>query len=199
MASHIKRIGNKYYDTGTSNKSFLQVAKDLKQLGIHNYYFMLEIVDYTLVGIDPYSENLTRDQISRIMMECTRNPWYYLREVCRIPDQGGVGVPFKANRGNIAQTWLTLHGIDSWLCLPRQQGKTISFLCLLSWAYSFGTNNSTFIFVNKDSSNAKENLQRLKDIIDCLPEYLRFDQIMEEDDQSGKVRITKATRNATSM
>lgn len=199
MASHIKRIGNKYYDTGTSNKSFLQVAKDLKQLGIHNYYFMLEIVDYTLVGVDPYSENLTRDQISRIMMECTRNPWYYLREVCRIPDQGGVGVPFKANRGNIAQTWLTLHGIDSWLCLPRQQGKTISFLCLLSWAYSFGTNNSTFIFVNKDSSNAKENLQRLKDIIDCLPEYLRFDQIMEEDDQSGKVRITKATRNATSM
>ena len=26
----IKRIKNKFYDTGTSNKSFLQVAKDLK-------------------------------------------------------------------------------------------------------------------------------------------------------------------------
>ena len=198
MANRIKRIGNKFYDVGTSNKSFLQVAKDLKSLGIHNYYFMLEIYDYNIVNIDPYSENLTRDQISRIMTECTRNPWYYLREVCRIPDQGGVGIPFKANRGNIAQTWLTLHGIDSWLCLPRQQGKTISFLCLLSWAYSFGTNNSTFIFVNKDSGNAKENLQRLKDIIDCLPEFLRFDQIMEED-ENGKVKLVKAARNATSM
>lgn len=198
MGNRIKRIGNKYYDTGTSNKSFLQVAKDLKSLGIHNYYFMLEIYDYSLVNIDPYAENLTRDQISRIMTECTRNPWYYLREICRIPDQGGVGIPFKANRGNIAQTWLTLHGIDSWLCLPRQQGKTISFLCLLAWAYSFGTNNSTFIFVNKDSGNAKENLQRLKDIIDCLPEFLRFDQIMEED-ENGKVKLVKAARNATSM
>lgn len=198
MGNRIKRIGNKYYDTGTSNKSFLQVAKDLKSLGIHNYYFMLEIYDYSLVNIDPYAENLTRDQISRIMTECTRNPWYYLREVCRVPDQGGVGIPFKANRGNIAQTWLTLHGIDSWLCLPRQQGKTISFLCLLAWAYSFGTNNSTFIFMNKDSGNAKENLQRLKDIIDCLPEFLRFEQIMEED-ENGKVKLVKAARNATSM
>ena len=198
MANRIKRIGNKFYDVGTANKSFLQVAKDLKSLGIHNYYFMLEIYDYSLVNIDPYAGNLTKDQISRIMTECTRNPWYYLREVCRIPDQGGVGIPFKANRGNIAQTWLTLHGIDSWLCLPRQQGKTISFLCLLSWAYSFGTNNSTFIFVNKDSGNAKENLQRLKDIIDCLPEYLRFDQILEED-ENGKVKLVKAARNATSM
>lgn len=198
MANRIKRIGNKFYDVGTANKSFLQVAKDLKSLGIHNYYFMLEIYDYSLVNIDPCAKNLTRDQISRIMTECTRNPWYYLREVCRIPDQGGVGIPFKANRGNIAQTWLTLHGIDSWLCLPRQQGKTISFLCLLSWAYSFGTNNSTFIFINKDSNNAKENLQRLKDIIDCLPEYLRFDQILEED-ENGKVKLVKAARNATSM
>lgn len=198
MANRIKRVGNKFYDVGTANKSFLQVAKDLKSLGIHNYYFMLEIYDYSLVSIDPCAKNLTRDQISRIMTECTRNPWYYLREVCRIPDQGGVGIPFKANRGNIAQTWLTLHGIDSWLCLPRQQGKTISFLCLLSWAYSFGTNNSTFIFINKDSNNAKENLQRLKDIIDCLPEYLRFDQILEED-ENGKVKLVKAARNATSM
>ncbi len=198
MANRIKRIGNKFYDVGTANKSFLQVAKDLKSLGIHNYYFMLEIYDYSLVNIDPCATNLTRDQISRIMTECTRNPWYYLREVCRIPDQGGVGIPFKANRGNIAQTWLTLYGIDSWLCLPRQQGKTISFLCLLSWAYSFGTNNSTFIFINKDSNNAKENLQRLKDIIDCLPEYLRFDQILEED-ENGKVKLVKAARNATSM
>ena len=195
----IKRIKNKFYDTGTSNKSFLQVAKDLKQLGIKNYYFMLEIYDYSLVDIDPYSPNLTMDQISRIMNECTRNIWYYLREICRIPSQGGVGVPYKANRGNIAQTWCILHGIDSWLCLPRQQGKTQSCLAIFAWAYSFGTNDSNFIFINKDGGNAKENLQRLKDQIDCLPEYLRFEQILEEDETTGKLKIVKAVKNATSM
>ena len=88
---------------------------------------MLEIYDISLIDIDPYATDkdgncaLTRDQVSRIMIECTRNPWYYLREIARIPDQGGVTVPYKANRGNIAQAWCLLHGIDSWLCLPRRK------------------------------------------------------------------------------
>lgn len=205
IGKKVKRIPGKngspdrFYHIGTSNKSFLQVARDLQQLGIKNYYFMLEIHDYSLVDVDPYSPNLTREQVSRIMNECTRNIWYYLREICRIPTQGGVGVPFKANRGNIAQTWCVMHGIDSWLTLPRQQGKTQSILAVFAWAYSFGTSSSNFIFVNKDGNNAKENLQRLKDQIDLLPEYLRFEEILEEDDNTGKLKIVKAIKNATSM
>ena len=195
----IKQVKGKYYDTGTRNKTFLQVAKDLKQVGIKRYYFMLEIKDPSLVDVDPYSPNITQDQVSRILTECARNIWYYLREVCRIPSQGGVGVPYIANRGNIAQTWCFIHGVDSWLCLPRQQGKTQSCLACIAWSYSFGTNDSNFIFINKDGSNAKENLQRLKDQIDCLPEYMRFDQVFEEDETTGKLKVTKAVKNATSM
>ena len=44
-----------------------------------------------------------------------------VRECARIPDQGGVSVPYKANRGNIAQAWCIWKGIDSWLCLPRRK------------------------------------------------------------------------------
>lgn len=120
MGSRIKKLKGKFYDTGTKNKSFLQVAKDLKSLGIKNYYFMLEIKDPYLINIDPYSPNLTQDDVSRITTECVKNIWYYLREVCRIPSPGGIPVHYIANRGNIAQTWCTLHGIDSWLCLPRR-------------------------------------------------------------------------------
>ena len=199
MAGRLKRIGNKLYDVGTSNKSFLQVAKDLKSLGRKNYYFMLEICDPTLIGVDPHSPDLTRDQISRIMTECMRNIWYYLREVARIPSAGGPPVPYKANRGNIAQTWCIIHGLDSWLCLPRQQGKTQSVLAVLAWAYSFGTNDTVFIFINKDGGNAKENLQRIKDQIDALPDYMHFEQVFEEDDQTGKMKLVKAVKNATSM
>ena len=116
----------KFYDMGTKNKSFLEVAKDLKTLGIKNWYFMLEIYDISLVNIDPYAvgkdghTSLSKDQISRIMTECLKNPWYYLREIARIPDQGGTAVPYLANRGNIAQAWCIWKGIDSWLCLPRR-------------------------------------------------------------------------------
>ena len=93
MASRIAKINGKYYDKKTNNKSFLKVATDLKKVGIKNYYFMLEIKDVSLVGIDPYAVDektgktkLTKDQIKRIMIECSRNPWYYKnykRRCCR--------------------------------------------------------------------------------------------------------------------
>lgn len=198
--SRIARIGNKLYDLGTPNKSFLQVAKDLQTVGIKNCFFMLEIIDISLVNIDPCAVDknghttLSRDQVSRIMTECCRNPWYYLRELCRIPDQGGTSISYKANRGNIAQAWCIWKGLDSWLCLPRQQGKTVSALAFQAWMYSFGTTNSEFIFVNKDGDNAKTNLRRLDDQIHLLPEFLHFDSIMDED---GK--ITKSVNNATKL
>lgn len=71
---------------------------------------------------------------------------------------------------------------------------------MYSWAYSFGTNDSKFIFINKDGENAKSNLQILADIIECLPYYLHFDQVFEEDETTpGKMKVTKAKKNATSM
>ena len=125
--ARLARKGGKIYDLGTSNKSFLQVASDLKTLGIKNYYFMLEIKDPTLINVDPFDieektgkTSLTKDQVSRIMIECRNNPWYYLREIARIPDPGGTSVPYLANRGNIAQAWCIWKGLDSWLCLPRR-------------------------------------------------------------------------------
>lgn len=123
----IIRHNNKFYDFGTANKSFLKVAKELKILGVKNWYFMLEICDPSLVNIDPFLSDskgrtlLSEDQVMRIMTELYRNPWYYLREISRIPDPGGTAVMYKANRGNIAQAWCMIHGIDSWLCLPRRK------------------------------------------------------------------------------
>lgn len=207
MQGRIVRFKGKLYDTKTPNKTFLKVAIELKKVGIQNWYFMLEIKDVSLININPYAVNektgectLTQDQIEHVMFECKNNPWYYLREVARIVESGVPGgVPYRANRGNIAQAWCLLHGIDSWLCLTRQQGKTISMLSLLGWIYSFGTMYSTFIFVNKDGDNAKENLGRLKAQIDLLPEYLRFESILSEEDDKGKVKIIKAVKNATKM
>lgn len=196
----IARVRDKLYDIGTSNKSFLKVAKDLQTVGIKNALFMLEIKDPAIISINPHASDkdghttLSRDQIGRVMTECARNPWYFLREVVRIPDQGGTSVVYRANRGNIAQAFCIWKGYDSWLCLPRQQGKTISAIAFLAWAYIFGTTNSTFIFLNKDADNSKLNLQRLKDIVDLLPEYMRCEMVMSEDGV-----VTKAKKNATTL
>lgn len=197
--ARIIKIAGKYYDSGTNNKSFLQLAKDLRTTGIKNWYFMLEIKDPTLINVDPYVEDddgntkCTKDQIDRITLECINNPWYYLREIARIAAAGAPrGIPYLANKGNIAQAYCFLNGIDSWLCLTRQKGKTKSALSLQNWAYSFGTNNSTFIFVNKDADNAKTNLADFKSMISYLPQYLRYETYVTED---GK--IEKGNDSAT--
>ena len=157
----IYRINGKLYDFGTSNKSFLQVAKDLKALGIKNWYFMLEIVDYSLTAIDPYAADkdghstLSQDQVTRIMTECFRNPWYYLREIARIPDPGGTAIPYIANHGNIAQSWCIFHGIDSWLCLPRRK-TMLSQNLVIDWKNLF---NCWELLIGQ---SAAKNLYKIK-------------------------------------
>jgi hypothetical protein len=68
----------------------------------------------------------------------------------------------------------------------------MSAIALLLWIYDFGISNSTFIFLNKDGDQAKENLRRLGTLIELLPEYMRFKSITDED---GKVN--KGKNNAT--
>lgn len=161
---------------------------------------MLEINDISLIKIDPHAcdqnghTTLSKDQIERVVRECCINPWYFLREIVRIPDPGGNYVRYLANRGNIAQAWCMYHNLDSWLCLPRQQGKTMSALAFHTWCYIFGTTNSQFIFVNKDGDNAKLNLLRMRNIINNLPEYMRCASITDAD---GKTE--KAKENATAI
>ena len=182
----IQRMPDMYIDLGTHNKSFLRVAYVLKSLGIKHWYFMLEIKDFSVTAIDPYAvdknghSTLSQDQVSRVLTECMRNPWYYLREISRIPDQGGTAVHYKANRANIAQAWCTLHSIDNWLTIMRQQGKTIGAIALMTWGYNFGTSNSEFIFVNKSADDCQANLTRVKTQVALLPEYMRFETFTDE-------------------
>lgn len=196
VKNRIAKLGNHFYDMGTQNKSFLQVAKDLRTLGVKNCYFMLEIYDISLINVDPYAVDkngntiLTKDQIARIINECIKNPWYYLREIARIPEQGGGGISYKANRGNIAQAWCFIHHLDSWLCLPRQEGKTQSAVAILTWSYAFGTTHSEFLFNNKSGDDAKLNLRRVVDQIQLLPEYLRFESVVNEEGKKEKSRFS---------
>lgn len=164
---------------------------------------MLEIKDPTVITIDPYVCDkeghpiLTQDQVARVMNEIAVNPWYYLREISMIPEEGGSGTKYIANRGNIAQAWCILHNLDSWLTIPRRQGKTQSAISIQTWMYNFGTSNSDFLFMNKKSDDTKLNLKRFKDQIDLLPEYLRFKSLYNEETgkyEKGKDNTTQITQ-----
>ena len=98
---------NAIIDYETKNESFLRVAEIFYRMGVSNCAFHLSLLDPDLQGVDPYSEDLTLLQKAKIVRECKRNFWYYLREVERIPEPGSmVAIPFAANRMNIALYWL---------------------------------------------------------------------------------------------
>jgi len=170
------------YDINTKNISFVQTAVDLKKLGIKNNMFFLKLYDRSLVGVDPHSPNLTEDQVIRIVNECVINPWYFLRECARIPDQGNpAGVPYLLNRANLASAWCFFNGIDNYEVIPRQIGKTQSTIAHIDWAYLFGTTNSEIMFLNMQQEKAIENLERLKAQRDILPKYLQFKIVFDDD------------------
>ena len=112
------------YDIDTPNMTFIQTAKDLKSLGIKNCMFFLKLYDRNLVGVDPHDPDLSPEMQMRMISECTVNPWYFLRECVRIPDQGNPrGVPYKLNRANLALSWCVLNSIDVYEVIPRQIGN----------------------------------------------------------------------------
>lgn len=182
------------YDMNTKNLSFIQTAIDLHRLGVKNNRFFLMLYNEDLVGVDPHSPFLTEQQMFDVINECYINPWYFLREVVRIPDQGGSGIAYQLNRGNLASTFLYLLNVDHYLVLPRQIGKTMSTISILLWSFIFGTSTSEFMFINKSLEDANNNLGRLKAQRELLPAYLQSTEIINEE---GK--IVKGTNNVKSI
>lgn len=195
---NIKR--KKIYQWNTKNKSFIEVHNDLKKLGVENNKFFLRLYDETLMNVDPYGLILPPEIQARIFLECVRNPWYFLREICRIPVDGmpicpGGGAPFKADRNNIATWYCFINGIDHYSSKPRQKGKTQDALAKCNYAYHFGSLSSTILLANRDFTLNKMNLSRIKTQRDLLPAYLQ----MKVSINTETNKIDKEQSNVLSM
>ena len=167
-----------YLQFNTRNKSFIDMHLYLKAKGIKNNAFMLMLYDPDLAYIDPRDPMLPFDMQQRVFRECMLNYWYFLREVVRIPDQGGSmqGIPYKLHRGNLAFNFCSLLNLNTYMILPRQQFKTMSSIVRYLYLFNFGTTNSSIYFLHKVFEQSKENLQTLKNVRAMLPSYLRFNQ-----------------------
>lgn len=185
-----------YYHMSTSNQSFLNMHYYLKQKGIQNNKFFLVIYDPDLIGVNPRDPNLNTVMKKKILRECIINFWYFIREVVRIPDQGGQvggGKRYNLHRGNLAMNFGFLMNWNMFVEFPRQHGKTISAICWYLWVFNFGTTNSEMMFMNKKHDDSKMNLRRLKDIRDALPSYLQMKEMVGPD---GKIK--KSSNNVES-
>ena len=163
-----------YTHMTTKNKSFLDMHYYLKSIGIKKNEFMLALLDPDLAYIDPHDPTLNPIMKHKVLIECMRNYFYFLREVVRIPSQGGAPMQFQLNRGNMAYNWLSMLNLNTFYELPRQVGKTMSVMVRYLYIYNFGTTNSHFALLHKSMDGAQDNLRTLKDLRDLLPPYLQL-------------------------
>lgn len=175
---------NIHYDT--NNKSFIRICMIFKKLNVLNYNFPLALYQSELAKYDPHNLKDNSEELRlKIALEVAINPWYYFREVVRIPASGGNPIPLNANRACIAMIWCFLNSISYIAIQPRQTGKTVVACCIISYVmYIHGRNIEISLFT-KDSSLVQANVSRIKTIRDSLPEYLIHPHQKDIDNKEG--------------
>lgn len=160
-------------DYNTKNLHFLKMVDLYIQMGVENHLWPLALIQPQLQYIDPFSDKLSVEEMIMIKNECLYNPWYYFREIVRIPPaSGNRPVPFKSNRGNLSMLWCYFNNIDYVLIQPRQTGKSVSTDCLMVDLVYIMAMNTEISLITKDDGLRRTNVERLKKIRRLLPKYL---------------------------
>ena len=125
FASDWNRFPRAIPDYKTKNESFIKMAVLLNKMGIKNCLFPLALLQPELQGVDPHdTANLTDAQKTAILFEVQYNPWYFFREIVKIPPKAGSKpIDFRINRATLATYWLFFNHVRSYLILCRQVGK----------------------------------------------------------------------------
>jgi hypothetical protein len=161
---------NAIIDTKTSNRSYVHLAGLYRKMGVKNDAFVLALLNPALQGMDPFDPSLSLHELGMIAIECATNPFYFMREVARVPPQsGGQAVPFEGNRGNVALFWCFFNHVMTFLIQIRQTGKSLSTDELMTLLLNFMCRSTEINLLTKDETLRKTNIDRLKKCIDELP------------------------------
>ena len=172
-------------DIDTPNKSFLRYSLLLKAMDVSNHLFPLVLLNPELKGVDPFSKNLSVEQMAMIAMEAKNNVFYFLREIARAPGKGTAEPSqFEANRGNIALIWLFFNHIMTSLVQIRQTGKSFTSDILKVFLLHIKCQNTQMNLLTKDDILRRENIEKIKEIASELPFYLN--QTTKEDANNGE-------------
>lgn len=162
-------------DLNTNNTSWIRICGLLKAMGVKNHLFPLALYNPNLVGVDPYDTNLTNQQMAEIAVEAKENPWYFFREVLRVPAKSTPnGIYIKANRANISVWWLFFNHVTQLLLQPRQTGKTLTSEALCGYILDIGGIQTDIHLLTKDDKLRTKTIQDVKDIVESLPWYLNL-------------------------
>lgn len=180
----------------TKNKSFLKLHYILKNMNIQNNTFFLQLYDETLLNIDPLDEDsLTDEQKLRVHIEISKNPWYYFREIVKIP-MTDTKLDFELHRGTLAILWALLNDLKAYVILPRQCYKSYTVCVFYSWLIYWGAKNFSSAFFAQNNFLVTQNLSRVKDVRETLPKYLNLKSNDDTDNARSLIYRNKDFTNS---
>lgn len=177
----------------TSNTSAIKLSYILNDMGVRNNKFFLELKNPKLINIDPFNPNLTNVEKASIIKEIIDNPWYFIREIVRIPS-GGSLVQFEFHRGNLALIWAVLNDISCFLVWPRQTYKTWTMYCVYCMIFYWASVQNKICFIAQEDSIVKKNLQGVKDVRDNLPSWLNMLDKKDRDNEKEMYNVSNSNR-----
>lgn len=143
-------------------------------MGIRNNTFFLQLYDESLFGINPLDEDsLTQEQKLRVHIEISKNPWYFFREIVKLP-MTDVKLDFELHRGTLAIMWSLINDLKAYVVLPRQCYKSYTVCVFYTWLIYWGSKNFSSTFFAQNDSLVTQNLARVKDVREALPKYLNL-------------------------
>ena len=121
----------------TSNESFIRVSEQLKNNGVENYDFMLQLNDHTLLKVDPNDHNLDDITKHKIHIECMNNIWYYFRECLQITNQDGQKEKFQLTKLTAAMIYLIDKSRHIYVVAHRMSFKTHTVYSLADYCRNY--------------------------------------------------------------
>jgi len=181
-------------DYSTKNKSFITLASYYKSMGVKNHSFLLALIDQRLKGVDPHNPDLDLVTLGRIAVEQSRNPWYWFREIARVPSIGGGDARMlEANRGIIAALWCYFNHITLYLIQPRQTGKSLFMELLIIYLSEAGCKKTKIGLLTRSEKLRTSTLEKIKEADKCLPKALNFQR--KDDARNTFMYTVKALKN----
>lgn len=162
------------WDLTTRNKSFLDYSILLRDMGVENHLWPLQIHDRDLIGVDPFDKNISPLMVRKIARECKVNFFYFIREIARDP-AGSPEDPilFEANRGTMALYWMFFNTILVILIMIRQTGKSFGVDWLHTYLINLRLTKTEVSHLTKDEKLRGREVDRLKGMELALPPYLK--------------------------
>jgi hypothetical protein len=185
---------NAIVDTSSRNESWVKMAAKYKAMGVKHWYMMLALIQPELQKWDPFDPNLPEHIVQMMMLECEENPWYFFREIQRVPAKSGGGShPLRANRGNIAMFWCVLNSFITYVQQIRQTGKSLNTRAVVNYFHNVAARDSMHILFTKGDLR-KEEIKEYKLMRDLLPKWMWYLHPKDADNQHEFTTLSRGNR-----